>query len=257
MLSLHSNLVFTILFITAHSLTHEPSCGEKCGNFHIPFPFYMNQSICNSSLSDDFRLSCINSTSPFLNIDSQSYRILHFFSDGVLVDFPNTTYCRQYNDLKSFGFNGNNYFGISQDNILGLYDCEDSSLCKPDCEKSIMPRCDGSNTKGKNNYPSCCYPLSDRSAWNDENQRDGFSVFSQFGCRGFSSWVDIPGNQIGKRGVKLEWAVPGNSTTASCAANADIINATTVDSGIRCECQDGYVGDGFAVGVGCLKCEFI
>ncbi|XP_004248516.1 probably inactive receptor-like protein kinase At2g46850 [Solanum lycopersicum] len=257
MLSVHSNFpfilvqfYFTILFITAHSFSHEAFCGEKCGDFHIPFPFYMNQSICNSSLSDDFRLSCINSTSPFLNIGSQSYRILHFFSDGVLVDFPNTTYCRQYNDLKSFGFNGNDYFGIARDNILGLYDCEDSSLCKPDCEKSIMPHCDGS--PGRNSYPPCCYPLSDRSAWSAD-QRDGFSVFSQFGCRGFSSWVDISGNQIGKRGVKLEWAVPGNSTTATCAANADSINATTVASGIRCECQDGYVGDGFAVGVGCLK----
>ncbi|PHT36008.1 hypothetical protein CQW23_23708 [Capsicum baccatum] len=208
----------------------------------------MNQSICNSSLSDAFRVSCINSTSPFLNIGSQSYQILHFFSDGVLVDFPNTTFCRQYNDLKSFGFNGNDYFGISRDNILGLYDCEDSSLCKPDCEKNIMPRCDGS----AGSYPSCCYPLSDHSAWNAD-KRDGFSVFSQFGCRGFSSWVVLPGNQVGKRGVKLEWAVPGNSTIASCAANADIINATSVGSGIRCECQDGYVGDGFAFGGGCLK----
>ncbi|MCD9639815.1 hypothetical protein HAX54_024558 [Datura stramonium] len=276
MLSLHSsfsfNLVqisFTVLFITlllsnstAQSLSHiikdqqennyqyqhEASCGEKCGNFHIPFPFYMNQSRCNSSLSDAFRLSCINSSSLFLNIGSQSYRILQFFSDGVLVDFPNTTFCRQYNDLKSFGFNGNDYFGISRNNILGLYDCEDSTLCKPDCEKNIMPRCDGS----QGSYPSCCYPLSDHSAWNAD-QRDGFSVFSQFGCRGFSSWVVLSGNQVGKRGVKLEWAVPGNSTTASCAANADIINATTVGSGIRCQCQDGFVGDGFAVGVGCLK----
>ncbi|KAM3204486.1 inactive receptor-like protein kinase [Capsicum annuum] len=262
MLSLHYNfpfilvqISFTFLFITllltnytAQSLSHEAFCGEKCGNFNIPFPFYMNQSICNSSLSDAFRVSCINSTSPFLNIGSQSYQILHFFSDGVLVDFPNTTFCRQYNDLKSFGFNGNDYFGISRDNILGLYDCEDSSLCKPDCEKNIMPRCDGS----AGSYPSCCYPLSDHSAWNAD-KRDGFSVFSQFGCRGFSSWVVLPGNQVGKRGVKLEWAVPGNSTTASCAANADIINATSVGSGIRCECQDGYVGDGFAFGGGCLK----
>ncbi|OIS99364.1 PREDICTED: probably inactive receptor-like protein kinase At2g46850 [Nicotiana attenuata] len=227
---------------------HEEACGEKCGSFHIPFPFYMNQSNCGSSLSDAFRLSCINSTSLFLNIGSQTYQLLHFFSDGVLVDFPNTTFCRQYNDLKSFGFKGNDNFGISRDNILGLYDCEDSSLCKPDCEKNIMPRCDGS----PGSYPACCYPLSDRSAWNAD-QRDGFSTFSQFGCRGFSSWVVLSGNQVGKRGVKLEWAVPRNSTTATCATNADIVNATTVASGIRCKCQDGFVGDGFAVGVGCLK----
>ncbi|KAH6812010.1 Protein kinase superfamily protein [Perilla frutescens var. frutescens] len=236
-----SSFLLHFLFLLHHTDSSLPQC---CGSIQIPFPFYLNAT---STLSDAFSLSCINSSSLFLTIASQTYRILHFFPDGVLVDFPNTTLCRHYNDLRSFAFSGNQYFAISTDNVLDLYDCEDSSLCKPDCERtSLMPGCDGRAA----GYPSCCYPLSDQSSW---RPGDSLTAFSQYGCRGFSSWVVLPGSRIGKRGIKLEWAVPTNSTHAACAANANVVNATSVASGIRCQCRDGYSGDGFPIGVGCLK----
>ncbi|CAK7348612.1 unnamed protein product [Dovyalis caffra] len=219
-------------------------CDEKCGKLHIPFPFHLNTSC--ASVSNVFHLSCSNSTTLYLNMDSQSYRVLEFFSDGILVDFPGSSTCRQYNDLNSFGLTINNYFGISVDNVIGLYDCEDSSLCKADCETIDLPGCDGSDSGS----PACCYPLSDHTSW---DFGDGFSVFSKFGCRGFSSWVVSRGTNTGKRGVKLEWAVPRNSSKGVCADNADIVNATAVDRGIRCKCQDGFVGDGYANGEGCMK----
>ncbi|KAL0373876.1 UNVERIFIED_CONTAM: putative inactive receptor-like protein kinase [Sesamum radiatum] len=246
-LFLFTSLIFSQLIATAYSfrqviqaqdpLPHFKNPNQcstsKCGNFQIPFPFYLNATSC-PTLSDAFRLYCVNSSSLFLNIASESYRVLQFFPDGLLVDFPNTSMCRQYNDLKSFSFSGNEYFGISTDNVLDLYDCEDSSLCKADCEKtSLMPGCEGQAS----GYPSCCYPLSDRSAW---RPGDSLSEFSQFGCRGFSSWIVLPGSRIGKRGVKLEWAVPRNSTEATCAANADLLNATSVASGIRCQCPTDF-----------------
>ncbi|KAL8554057.1 hypothetical protein ACS0TY_002328 [Phlomoides rotata] len=242
--SLYASLIFTPS-PTVNSLQKIPDdrCASKCGTLQIPFPFY-------PPLSDAFCLSCVNSSSLFITLSSQSYRLLHFFPDGVLVDFPNTTAtCRQYNDLKSFSFSANQFFGISSDNVLDLYDCEDSSLCKPDCETtSLMPGCDRQGSRG---YPSCCYPLSDHSSW---RPGDSFTKFSQYGCRGFSSWVTFPGNTTGKRGVKLEWGVPGNSTEPTCAAAANAVNATSVTSGIRCQCPDGFSGDGFSAGVGCLKC---
>ncbi|KAF5732016.1 hypothetical protein HS088_TW18G00704 [Tripterygium wilfordii] len=247
---LTSFLFFTLLYQTpiSYSLQEIPSkWNEKCGNFHIPYPFHLNNS-CASLVPIAFHVFCLNSTNLFLNIDSQKYKVLEFYSDGVLVDFPGAfpSKCRQYNDLNSFGFTGNDYFGLSGDNVIGLYDCEDSSLCKADCETIDLPGCDG-NDSGS---PGCCYQLSDHTTW---KFGDGFSVFSKFGCRGFSSWVVSRGTTTGKRGVKLEWAIPLNSSKVVCASNAKIVNATSVRGGIRCLCQDGFVGDGFANGVGCTK----
>ncbi|KAJ4850252.1 hypothetical protein Tsubulata_018317 [Turnera subulata] len=220
-------------------------CNETCGKLHIPFPFHLNTSC--ASVSNAFHLSCLNSSTLYLNIDSQSVRVLEFFSDGILVDFPDSTStCRQYHDLNSFGFTGNDNFGIAADNVIGLYDCEDSSLCKADCETIKLPGCKGN----ENGSPACCYPLSDHSSW---DFGDGFSVFSKFGCRGFSSWAVSRGSNTGKRGVKLEWAIPANSSRGACAANAVIVNATTVEKGIRCTCPDDFLGDGYATGVGCMK----
>lgn len=241
------SFLFLLLQVSVSSLCNE----VKCGDFRdIPYPFHVNSS-CSSVFSSAFNLSCLNSTALYLNIEAKSYRVLGFFSDGLLVDFPSVSSCRQYNDLNSFGFANNKYFSVSVDNVIGLYDCEDSSLCKTGCETNDLPGCDGKSSGGGGS-PACCYPLSDHSVW---RIGDGFSGFSKYGCRGFASWVVERGTNTGKRGVKLEWGIPRNESGGVCDVNAKTLNATSVVDGVRCSCFEGLVGDGFANGTGCLKCE--
>ncbi|XP_012437858.1 probably inactive receptor-like protein kinase At2g46850 isoform X2 [Gossypium raimondii] len=247
----HYKAMLLALLLVSFTLSSRPvmslvpnQCNDQCGTIQIPFPFHLNISC--PSISTAFHLSCLNSTTLYLHIGFKTYRVLDFFSDGVLVDFPGTTGCRQYNDLNAFGFTKNDHFGISGDNVLGLYDCEDSSLCKAACETNDLPGCDGNNGGSL----GCCYPLSDHSIW---HFGDGFSFFSKFGCRGFTSWVVSRGTNTGKRGVKLEWAIPRNISDRICANNADMVNATTIEAGVRCLCKDGFVGDGFAKGASCIK----
>ncbi|KAF9590707.1 hypothetical protein IFM89_036831 [Coptis chinensis] len=210
---------------------------RRCGGLDIPFPFHLNSSACPFLHCDVFRLSCVNDTTLFLNISSLSYRISEFFADGVLVDFPRegTTSFGHYLDFNFFGFEDNAYYGISVQNVLGLYDCEDSSVCKDvdycDQIKPPLPTCPGNSTSSITTTTTCGYPLSDHSVWETD---DAFSVFSEFGCRGFSSWIFPPGTKSGKRGV-----IPRDSSKALCATNAVIINATAVKSGVRCACQNG------------------
>lgn len=233
---------------------------QKCGSFDsIPFPFHLNNvSGCGELLSDAFRVSCFNSSLLFINIGSYRYQILSFFPDGggVLVDFPNHTVrysslCRSYYDIRSFRFQANNYFGISNDNVVGLYGCGDSSLCRSDCGG-----CHDTNTTTTFASSGCCYPLSDDrgGVW---HVGDSFNVFEEFGCKGFSSWVGMGSkNDSIKRGVKLEWAIPSDMTKEECDLNARSVNASSVIFGMRCKCVDGFLGDGFVKGTGCLKGEF-
>lgn len=240
-------LMMISTFPASHAIDSESPYTERCGSFRIPFPF---STTSTGPLSHAFNVSCANSTTPFLHIGLGRYRVLEFFPDGVLVGFPGPASgtCHQYNNPNSFGFSGNDYLGISEDNIIGLYDCEDSSLCKASCETVDLPGC-GSSAAAP---PACCYPLSDQSAW---HAGEGFSEFSKYGCRGFSSWVVPRGSTSGKQGVKLEWAIPRNSSHSACADNASAVNATSVKQGVRCSCEDGFDGDGFADGVGCLRCK--
>lgn len=302
-----SLLALFLLTINGEEVDIQQQCRRdthRCGFLDVPFPFFVN-SLSSSppacSLPDAFLLSCLelNKSDPFLFLsikhksgsELKAYQVLQFFPDGILVDFPqtvslgdhtaanlSTSSCVEYNDLNSFGFEGREeYFGISTDNILGLYDCEDSSLCKPDCVNNstiLMPP--GCSNRHSNDHADCCYPLSDQSYW---HPGDDLSNFSQFGCRGFSSWVVVPYNNttntssyvhaVRRHGVKLEWAFPATANNSIfnyssfrgavspnfCAPDAYIVNATTITSGIRCKCKDGFTGDGFTQGVGCLKCE--
>ncbi|KAL8138309.1 hypothetical protein V2J09_004310 [Rumex salicifolius] len=254
--SLRLTLFFNLLFVPISASLRNPHpiydgklhySNETCGSLKLPFPFYITKPFSSGCLNtSQYQLLCVNSTALYLSIATQVYRVLHFYSDGILVDFPGlSSICRPYNDLDSFLFLGhtNAYLGISSDNVVGLYDCEDSSLCKADCD---LPGC---NNIGEIR-PLCCYPLSDDTFW---SVGDEFSEFRKYECRGFSSWAVPKGMKSGRRGAKLDWAIPKNLSMDACHSNAHIVNSTAVKDGIRCVCDYGFSGDGFKNGAGCYQ----
>ncbi|KAH7664467.1 Non-specific serine/threonine protein kinase protein [Dioscorea alata] len=225
-------------------------CSDLCADLQIPSPFRLNAS-CGPPI-DAFLLSCPpNSTSPFLSLASALLRVIDFRSSGtLLLDYSSnssSSSCdRWYSDLDASAvFSRSSFFAITANNVLRLYDCEDSSVCKTGCEEINGGRCERNGTSF-----GCCYPLSDGSVW---KTGDGFGVFSEFGCRGFSSWV-VGRGQAAQRGIEVEWAVPrGYSEGEVCSVGATVVNATAVPGGVRCSCNAGMVGDGFKHGTGCSK----
>ncbi|XP_020085013.1 probably inactive receptor-like protein kinase At2g46850 [Ananas comosus] len=229
-------------------------CGERCGGVVLPFPFHLNSS-CGPAV-DAFRLSCRPPDSGLLYLSlapSADLRVLGFLPSGsLLLDYSSlvnsSSPCdRWYADVGKFPALGRSpFFAVTAGNVLRLYDCEDSSICREGCEAIGGGACGGSN---RTDF-GCCYPLSDGSAW---KAGDGFSAFAEFGCRGFSSW--FVNRSAAVRGIEVEWAVPRGSGggAVDCAEGAVVVNATAVHGGVRCACGAGYVGDGFAQGAGCFK----
>ncbi|KAF3340334.1 inactive receptor-like protein kinase [Carex littledalei] len=229
-------------------------CEEKCGTQLIPFPFHINSS-CGPPI-EAFKLSCSTTSSLYLTLGQGDFRIIDFLSSGSLIlDYTLNTSssslsrsCDRWyaNLILPSVFNKKPFFAITPDNILRLYDCEDSSLCHSSC--ALISAAGECHVNNRTEY-GCCYPLSDGSVW---KKGDDFSVFGEFGCRGFSSWVINQSTAV--RGIEMEWAMPRrNVIGVECADGAVLVNATAVRGGVRCVCGAGFVGDGYAQGAGCYK----
>ncbi|KAJ0968913.1 hypothetical protein J5N97_021790 [Dioscorea zingiberensis] len=245
-----ASLLLLLHSLLLSSIPLSSPCPDLCGDLQIPAPFHLNAS-CGPRI-DDFLLSCPpKSKSPFLALGSALLRVIDFRPSGtLLLDYSSNTSSsscdRWYSDLDASAvFARSPFFAITANNVLRLYDCEDSSVCKTGCEEINGGRCERNGT----NF-GCCYPLSDGSVW---KIGDGFGVFSEFGCRGFSSWVVGRGREA-ERGIEVEWAVPrGYGNGEVCAVGAAVVNATAVHGGVRCGCNAGMVGDGFRQGAGCSE----
>lgn len=219
---------------------HKNKCNERCGSIAIPYPFYLDPE-CGLP---GFNLECLNST-PVVNLDDNKYNVLSFLSDSFLID-PLNSSCEL--NVNSFSFRGNKHYGISLENFLQLSDCRNSSACLVDCNIPIQQN----NTECKYNA-TCCYPLSNTTLWQLGNS---ISIFAKFHCSAFSSWVlssPLAPTVDAEYGLKMEWALPRNCSNIGCSPNAVCVKATTIKGGVRCQCNPGYVGDGFTDGAGCFK----
>ncbi|KAJ1272383.1 hypothetical protein BS78_06G197700 [Paspalum vaginatum] len=256
-LHLHHLLLVLLAASAAQAGADDPrGCGgaDRCGDVVLPFPFHLNSS-CDSAganSSSSFRLSCNANGTLTLPLGSATFRILAFHPSGsLLLDYAPASLSPCDAAYAAFSrptspaavLDAAPFLAITPSNVLRLYACEDSSLCRSSCDD--VATCGGKS--------GCCYPLSDGSVWKPGN---GLGVFADFGCRGFSSWVKnrsagAAGGTL--RGIEVEWAVPRGSAMAKCADGAALVNATALHDGVRCVCAAGLVGDGFAQGTGCSK----
>ncbi|KAK8449459.1 hypothetical protein SEVIR_7G222502v4 [Setaria viridis] len=247
-------LLFVLLAASAAHAADSSGCGgtDRCGDLVLPFPFHLNSS-CGSAGANSsvFRLSCNANATLTLALGPATFRVLAFLPSGSLLldyapaspapcDAAYAAFSRPTSPAAAL--DAAPFLAVTPANVLRLYACEDSSLCRAGCDD--VATCGGRS--------GCCYPLSDGSVWKPGN---GLGVFADYGCRGFSSWVKNRSAPAGGvvRGIEVEWAVPRGSAMAKCADGAALMNATALHDGVRCSCAAGLVGDGFAQGTGCSK----
>lgn len=220
-------------------------CSQFCGKTRVPYPFGFSDGC-------EIRLECNRRSGDIMIGD---FLVQNLTSEQILVGVPVT--CNRSIEKLSQLFGEN--FALTWHNGLLVENCS-SSL--NDC---VIPGrlirsgvsfagCNSGN--GLHNISCYSEGIEDKSQFLDYEK-----VLKTGNCTVLLSSVTVhmigsfvPGSGISAvslefQTAELGWWVVGN---CSCHPNA---TCTTVEEqkGFRCQCAEGYTGDGFAGGVGCRK----
>lgn len=254
-------VVIAILPFVCSSLAPTPStlgdsvsdCNRNCpagiGNGkRIPHPFGFSPGC-------QIQLNCSKSG----EIKIGEFRVANVTEESILIDLPMNC-SRPIEKLQPLF--GRNYRMTSR-NFLLLQNCTSPvNGCSIPIEmfktRLGSVNCDSLNT-------SCYSYISSNVSFMD------FSKLMKAGCRRvFSSIAAVDLNKENGNNsswgaalslefqiVELEWWLEGNCV---CGENAKCINVSgpgSVPMGYRCQCLEGYSGDGFETGDRCRKGEYI
>ncbi|GER25107.1 kinase [Striga asiatica] len=237
-------IIYPIISLVAlSSPTSTAACVQNCAGIRVPYPFGFTDGCSiklDCSAAGDIRIS--------------DFRVRNLTADRILVDLP-ADCGRPIGDLRRL-FGGN--FSPTWRNGLLLGNC---TVPSNDCPVGLVTRrigrrdCDW----GPGNANISCY-------WGgiSENASDFLDLGKIGGCGVLFSSVAVDlGESVSGVGdtssialdlwrVELGWWV--NGTCDGCHRNA---NCTAVrgtgEVGFRCDCNEGFAGDGFSAGEGCRR----
>jgi hypothetical protein len=231
------SLIITIF--TVYPTRAESSTDRSCGaNKTVQYPF---------GFSDSFpiKLECSNNN----EIRIGDFGVQKVTSDSIFVDIPSTCNRKIESISSLFGKN----FAPTRRNRLLLGDC---TTHKNDCNFVLRDHF---------HLPSCDSESHNISCFAEEggNGRESMDFLSNLNASAvqckflFSSIVldesAVPPTLTLQR-VELGWWIDG---LCNCSNDSDCVrvNKTDRSRGFRCQCKDGFHGDGYPGGEGCRKGE--
>ncbi|KAK1410253.1 hypothetical protein QVD17_36788 [Tagetes erecta] len=248
---LHFLLIYPILLTTSSSSTHtRANCNHVCKQtnheFPVRYPFGFSDG-CK------IRLNC--STTGELHINK--HRVVNLTSDHILINLPaNCT--RPFDEI--YQLRTKNY-DLTKRNELLLNKCNEmvnncvvpTSLIEGHLTRFKLPKCGSMNRS----LSLACY--SDDSP--GEAEFMNLTGLKNAGCKDLYSsiTVDLDTNSRNSssvsmrfQSVELGWWIEGDCDCHRKAVCKDVkIGDERV--GYRCNCVEGYDGDGFGEGDGCRR----
>ncbi|KAH7302399.1 hypothetical protein KP509_23G070400 [Ceratopteris richardii] len=235
-------VLFAFFTIFLLQLCH--ACPDVCGNTVISYPFGLGK--CGL---ETFRLKCDHNSQLRLSLNRVEFQVLSISSRKIAINPMKNSTCGDSN-VDYFSFIGESsyaipktHYTISRHNALMMYKCKETSNCSCDIEPGLdvvyrMEKVYGCPTR------YCCGLLLEQSLRSLTKN-----------CSSFVSWILTPAPPLSistlqiqvQYGLELDAWVPG---PCSCCVSAKCI-PNPYGLGHQCQCQEGFVGDGFSNGSGC------
>ncbi|GLT73852.1 hypothetical protein SLA2020_456840 [Shorea laevis] len=237
------NLEDPILLILAMFLlvisTQAANCDRYCGGKRLQYPFGFSDGCkiplnCSNGhiMINDFPVIDVNSDSIRINIEPECKRPLNVLHDLY----------------------GKNYAPLSRNAIL-LYGCGNRSVPCTIPTINVKTRFEMMNCSSNpgDNVMSCY----------SEYRINGFVNYnnlSRWHCRYFLSSISAAelfngsgGMSLDVRVAELGWWIDEGKCQCSRNAYCNLISTPNGQQGFRCNCIEGFIGDGYRAGSGCTK----
>ncbi|KAI3835181.1 hypothetical protein MKW92_012462 [Papaver armeniacum] len=238
------------LSVMAFHIAHtQPSvvalCDQHCPgsspNFQLPFPYGFSEGC-------PIRLNC-SKGEVFVG---EEFRVQNVTSDGLLVNIPPK--CNRSIETLKYMYSSN--YALTSRNGLLLQNC----TTKPqDCLiPEFLLRL---HFRSKDCEHPYCYSAQVGAELVKNGNGASFLSFvniSDTGCKFLYSSVAVVVNSSSMaslefRTLHLSYWLNGGCNCSPNANCIEIISPVNQTEGYRCQCVEGYEGDGYAMGRGCLK----
>ncbi|GMH14752.1 hypothetical protein Nepgr_016593 [Nepenthes gracilis] len=235
-------ILFVNFILTTTSAANSALCNQSCGfrnstkRVNYPFGFSGGCKI---------QLNC--------SVDAQislgEFLVRDLTSDSIMIDFPGKCN-RPVQDIEKLF---DKYYALTWQNGLLLQNCT-SQLNGCMVPASLLENrfaLQGCDSRSGN---ISCYAATERGIG-----ILSYENVSRIGCKFLFSSVFVNSSINGNSDVSLEfqmlqlgWWLTGE---CRCSKNANCTTITLANgsSGHRCQCTEGFIGDGFADGEGCRK----
>ncbi|XP_031262454.1 wall-associated receptor kinase-like 14 isoform X2 [Pistacia vera] len=239
------NFVSLILIFAISVMEAAENCEQTCKTSKllksVPYPFGFSKGC-------PIQLHCDHTTE---SVRIGEFDVQNVTADSIFVNLPEKCN-RQMNSLLPLF---NHSYGMTSQNSLLFHNCTGRGSPN-NCVVStslVQQQFNSRSCDNKSNHITC-YSFTNTSETIVLNFKDLY----QTGCTSLLSSFAL--NSVGDSGVSLEfrrvelaWWLPRDDK--NCSKNAVIKNVSlpTGGHGFRCICKEGFQGDGFAAGTGCLK----
>ncbi|XP_072987145.1 wall-associated receptor kinase-like 14 [Typha latifolia] len=232
-------LLLLLLALSSIEPIESTVCDRTCGSTTVSYPFGFSDKC-------PIRLSC-NSTGGIL---IAGYPLLDFLNGTLHVDISPSCNRSIHTAARLFGSN----YAMTWRTGLFLRNC--SAKAQSECliPTSVISRI------SRQLSPDSCGKQGDNITCYSNARTDGFlskDSMAGTGCQFLFTSVLYSADQLDMPALvfntaELEWWLTGK---CRCSANAIWENVTTPmnGTGCRCACREGFKGDGFADGSGCVK----
>lgn len=232
----HTNLaiVLTIFIACTTRAQNLTTCNGKCGEHTLQFPFGFSQGC-------PIQLDCSNDQVQ-LRSEFGEFLVQNVTNSNIFVNLP--AKCNRTMESIQPIFTEN--FAPTINNSFLVQDCREVFGGCVIPASFVSNQIDVENCSNKSANISC-FSKQDEVfvTYADLN---GTKCKYLFSAVSFGQSKEIP---LQFQVVELGWWLPGQCDDHQCSNNA---TCTTVDRvGFRCQCIEGFTGDGFKNGIGCRK----